>query len=94
MHEREPVHLDGHPGGDDDRRVQAVTASEARELAKDPRVPPYDKLGEALERAQKAYPDAVSLREVWTPNGEHPVHVEVWRHWNPRAGLSARVLAL
>jgi hypothetical protein len=52
---------------------------------------PYAELGEALMRAQETYPDATSLKEVWTPNGDHAVHVEVWRHWDGR-GVTARVV--
>lgn len=95
MHERTDVHLDGHPAGDDDRRVPAITNEDAQAIASgvDPRVP-YAKFGPALELAHSVFPDEVSMRVHWTPTNEDELAVEVWRHWEDTPGghLTAKVI--
>lgn len=97
MHDREPVHHDGHPAGDDDRRVPAVTNEDAQALVtgEDPRVP-YHLFGPAIVEVENVWPDTVSARVLWTPTNEHELAVEVWRHWedNPEGRLTAKVVGV
>lgn len=43
----------------------------------DPRVP-YDRLDQAVADARVVFPNATRIRPLWTPSGEHEIHVEVY----------------
>lgn len=53
--------------------------------------PPYERMASAEQLAREAHPDALNVRAMWTPEGEHDVHVEVWttceRTGYPRADV-------
>lgn len=53
--------------------------------------PPYERMASAEQLARETHPDALNVRAMWTPEGEHDVHVEVWttceRTGYPRADV-------
>lgn len=57
---------------------------------RDPRVS-YVALANAEVEAREKYPDAFSIRAMWTPASADPIHVEVWtrdeRTGAPRADV-------
>lgn len=53
--------------------------------------PPYTRMANAEQLARERFDDALNVRAVWTPEGEHDIHVEVWvaddRTGYPRANV-------
>lgn len=39
---------------------------------------PYTRMAEAEQLARAEFPEALNVRAVWTPEGEHDVLVEIW----------------
>lgn len=58
---------------------------------RDPHVD-YVALANAELDAREKYPDAFSVRAVWTPASEAPVHVEVWTRDERTNDLRAKVV--